>query len=188
MLNLNSKKMKKLINGFLVIIAVIFLTMSCKKEITNQTEKEKVGSIKEENNENFEKSNWPFSIGITFEPLRIHRATTDRPRDGKNCGCNECFGLCNSPALGDGSSSESVLGVELIDENIATIYFLHEKPKNFENEFGIDEVVSTKLNSGKTIKFHRGEYKAVYKEGKYFDKTTGENHNYYGSVNVKYSL
>ena len=41
-LNLNSKKMKKLINGFLVIIAVIFLTMSCKKEITNQTEDPKV--------------------------------------------------------------------------------------------------------------------------------------------------
>src|SRR5690554_8110198 len=90
--------MKKLIYGTLFLAIVGICIVACKKEITNQTEDPKVETNKKGENENYEKSNWPISIGITFEPLRIHRATTDRPRDGKNCGCNECFGLCNARA------------------------------------------------------------------------------------------
>lgn len=180
--------MKKLIYGTLFLALVGICIVACKKEITNQTEDPKVETNKKGENENYEKSNWPISIGITFEPLRIHRATTDRPRDGKNCGCNECFGLCNAPALGDGRNEESILGVELINEEFATIYFLHKKPNNFEKEFGIDEVVTTKLNNGQTINFHIGEYFAIYNEGVFYDKKTGKKHKYYGNVNVKYSL
>lgn len=180
--------MKKLIYGTLFLAVVGIGFVACEKEITNELQKSKIESEKEGENNNQEKANWPFSIGITFEPLRIHRATTDRPRDGKNCGCNECFGLCNAPALGDGSNDESVLGVELINEKSATIYFLNKKPQNFEKEFGIDEVVTTKLNNGKIIKFQVGEYSADYQEGIFYDKNTQQNYNYYGKVNVDYSL
>lgn len=43
------------------------------------------------------KNTWQTSIdiGIPFEPIRLAKATTHQPSDGKVYGCNECFRYCN---------------------------------------------------------------------------------------------
>jgi hypothetical protein len=182
--------MKKLVYSgiFLALVGIGFV--ACEKEVQNNMQEsyiQKSNPDKSITNNDHEKLDWPISIGITFEPLRIHRATTERPRDGKNCGCNECFGLCNAPAIGDGNNDESFIGGELLDSEYAVLFFLNKKPVNFETEFGIDEEVKLNFTSGHTIKVKTGEYAAVYEEGTIKDNSTNTKYQYFGKVKVKYT-
>jgi len=72
---------------------------------------------------------------------RLHRATTYRPRDGYNCGCERCFGICavkwEVDSLGippDENLIDIVIG---ISPGKARIYTLSSS-SFFESEFGVD--------------------------------------------------
>jgi len=74
-------------------------------------------------------------ITIKFKP---YRATTHRPKDGKNCGCSFCFGACDF-------TIELEFPTMLINPdtsaNTAEIYILSDLP-NAESTFGIDGLLS----------------------------------------------
>jgi hypothetical protein len=74
---------------------------------------------------------------------KLHRAIKNRPRDGKECDCKHCFGVCD---LGVEVSWEfSSLIVQpngnTVGSGQATIYFL-ENPVESESEFVIDADLS----------------------------------------------
>ena len=65
-----------------------------------------------------------------------YRATKDRPRDHKNCGCKECFGICDV-SISVGFEFTEVVIIPDADNGVARIYFTKEL-SNFDTEFGID--------------------------------------------------
>lgn len=174
---------------FFRVFFLLFLT-----SIVSSCNKEKDGEIKFEGktpNVQIAKNTWPPSINIDipFEPIRLARSTTDRPRDGKDCGCNECFGICNRPWEGL-SSDQGIfasIGVEQLSKSEANIYILNSLPSNFESEFGIDEPVYLKNNSGTILYTIRpGEYNAVHEEN--FVRCDGNNKIYSYFVKIKVNL
>jgi hypothetical protein len=65
-----------------------------------------------------------------------YRQTHNRKRDGKDCGCNTCFGICDV-RIGGGIGFTTII-IQLNQEtNLSTIYFT-ESLSNFDTEFGID--------------------------------------------------
>jgi len=156
MLNKNLKTMKKVMFSALALSIVMILSMnSCQKEkLVNNNEK----------NVNIEKVGPGGSITVSGKP---HRSTEDRPRDGKNCGCNECFGLCDLSV--DIEVSYSVIIINPINTTISRIYFTEDLP-NFEEEFGIDEdliIPKEALSSGKYKSYilKQGVYSFVEEKG-----------------------
>jgi hypothetical protein len=120
-------------------------------------------------------------IEIVIEPIRLARATTDRPRDGFNCGCNECFGVCNAPL----NLAPHRLGIGPIDDDQITMYFLDSLPNNFETEFGVDEVVNLTTNNGHEYSIKPGIYTAVQESGQAGCIVDSIVYNYFGKVTLE---
>lgn len=122
-------------------------------------------------------------MDVPFEPIRLARATTSRRRDGKNCGCNECFGLCNRPISSAYNGESGHIGISQINENTVKIYFLYSLPNNFESEFGIDETTTIVCqNASYTLKI--GEYFATQSTGEVYSEYLNESIQYFAVVEV----
>ena len=105
-------------------------------------------------------------------------------RDGKNCGCNECFGLCNAPIKPASKGQTSYIGIHQSSEQELTIFLLDKKPSNFEKEFGVDEEMTFLLEKEQKVTIKTGEYAAIYEEGLVRDRATGKDRKYFGKVVV----
>lgn len=188
--NLNFNRMKKLILGLTGMgIALVLVFAACQKdEMAKDTLQSKV--VTNDTSDNYTEKDSGVEVTVPFEPIRIHRGTTDRNRDGKNCGCDECFGLCNAPLItdpdGNSNKHESYIAIETINTSEAYIYFLNQKPFNFEEEFGIDEPVKVILNKNRSIYFEEGLYNAQYEEGTVYNQFTNKSIKYFGKVKVRF--
>jgi hypothetical protein len=121
-------------------------------------------------------------------PDAFHRGTSSRPRDGVNCGCTQCFGMCwtaNNTAPYTNSSGDGLgeIAISEIVNGWTTIYFLNELPSNFETEFGIDDPYDITLADNSIITLKTGEYTAEASRGVL--NPDGENLQVYGSVRVE---
>ena len=182
--------MKKIIIFGAMALTVGMFIYSCEKEEIKSdektTQKSENFNAKSASNAN-SNANLPDDI-ITpafwdiFEPIRVHRGTTERNRDGKNCGCNECFGICNAPVEVGGVGA--VIGIQELPNNRALIVFLHRKPNHFESEFGVDsEVILSSASSKKTYRIKPGLYEAIDNSGE-LTLPSGKRARYFGSVIV----
>jgi len=171
------KKMKTLKHLILLVSISIFGILSinsCKKSTAIDDVKSKTPQFLTAGGIN---------IDVPFEPIRLARATTDRNRDGKNCGCNECFGLCNRPITSAYSGESGYIGLTQINETTVRIYFLYNLPSNFETEFGIDETTVIECeNITYTLKI--GEYSAVESNGLVYCELLDEIIEYFAFVEV----
>ena len=125
----NKKTMKNLILKLSISVLVIGLILSsCNKqeEIDN-------ANI----NSSIEASSLAPGIPMLKITARPYRKTTKRKRDGKNCGCAFCFGVCDF-GIGFEIGSANVYVDPIINDGKSRIYFAEQLP-NFESEFGIDE-------------------------------------------------
>lgn len=143
------------------------------------------------------------SIGICLRG-NIHRIIKNRPRDGKECDCKDCFGLCKvriGPCItrvgGHSGLDDFPLYMEINEfENVGKIYFLAAvNPDEDEyDEFGIDEdlifdIPSTTSMMGGSFKIKEGEYQYVKSQSvngdMVYNLNTDEYVNSYGSVIVE---
>lgn len=73
---------------------------------------------------------------------KLHRAIENRPRDGKECNCKACFGVCDvSIEIGYEFEFHRIVvspGGPGTGTGQSVIYFLDSTPANAENEFAID--------------------------------------------------
>jgi len=128
-------------------------------------------------------------VGVVSD-ASLHRGTTDRPRDGRNCGCGQCFGMCwPNNIIGDDAFDEALDGVGIdiaiggqINGN-STIYFLDKLPDHFETEFGIDHEISVVKNNRTLVTIEEGVYSAKSEEGILESDAYGDL-KYYGYVTV----
>lgn len=109
---------------------------------------------------------------------KLHK--TNPKKDGTECGCNACFGLCDVKIVITDNKTSITPG-----ENNLTFYVL-EDIKHAENTFSIDNTLSSKLNSN-DLYFLTGEYSYVKERGiiKFDD---GKSYQYYGKVTIKTSM
>jgi hypothetical protein len=169
--------MKSLDHSFLAVVIAVFgllFTLSCER------------SNESDNGLNPTQQFLPvggINVDIPFEPIRLARATTDRNRDGKNCGCNECFGLCNRPITSVYGGESSYIGLTQISETSVGIYFLYSLPNNFETEFGIDETIILECENH-TYSLKIGEYSAFEESGLVYCERFDENIEYFAFVEV----
>lgn len=175
--------MKKLIFGGIFLFGILLMSLSCDKSVTKDHKFE--GNKPDQT----EKAQWPPSINIDvpFEPIRLARSTTDRLRDGYNCNCNECFGICNRPWNGLDSDNGifASIGVERLSTDEVNLYILNSLPANFEKEFGIDERVELKdLNGVTKYILEPGEYNAIHEEGFVRCDANGKNYSYFVKIKV----
>lgn len=179
MYNLNNikkiRKLKKMIFGGLYLALVGIGFIGCEKDhlpTTVQNEDAKI--FHNDNQLKVADGGW-WEI---FDEIRIHRATTERKRDGKNCGCNECFGLCNAP------HGKGIIAVNNIDGKTATIAIINTSGINdFDKEFGVDEPIE--LNNGHyEVTIRKGVYTAERKDG-VIKTENGNEYNYYAIVHVQ---
>lgn len=126
-------------------------------------------------------------IGIKISG-KPHRKTTNRRRDGVNCGCDQCFGLCDvSVGLDAGYSFDVVVPA---NSTVGTIYF-PETIDHAESEFGIDEDLSIsggalQAQGVSSLTFLTGLYEYHSETVTYeFD---GESHTSFGYVTVNVAL
>ncbi|RLD54240.1 MAG: hypothetical protein DRJ01_18310 [Bacteroidetes bacterium] len=157
-----------------ILLIGIFFAFSCEKNTENSKEVNSSPALLKASGVN---------VDVPFEPIRLARATTNRPRDGKNCGCNECFGLCNRPITSAYNGESSLIGINQIDSNTVQIYFLYNLPSNFDEEFGIDET-TTLLCQNVTYTLKIGEYNAIESTGYVYSEYLTENIEYFGVVEV----
>ncbi|MCT4562369.1 MAG: hypothetical protein N4A41_13450 [Crocinitomicaceae bacterium] len=176
----------------ITIISAITLNSCDKDEIEAAEVKNTVVTTEEELNQ---RAPWPpinVDVDITFEPIRLARATTDRNRDHKDCGCNECFGVCNRPLIknpgGSGYLEGAIgvkLGIEQLTDDEVMLYMIgDEYPSNFEEEFGIDEPVVL-LGEAGSYTLKTGVYQAIAEQGTKNIGTGSKSYNYSGKVLVK---
>jgi len=186
--------MKKLIYGGIILAILGTSFFSCeKKDVKESVE---VSNLK--NDSSTDKNTginakvceecWALAVAIigVIEPVRFHRGTDNRPRDGVNCGCNQCFGACWAPGSAPYNGNSGVTGrialSEIVD-GFTTIYFLDALPSNFETEFGIDDPLNIYLDDETFITLKMGEYSAENSRG--VINPDGENLQVYGSVRVE---
>jgi hypothetical protein len=185
--------MKKLIYGglFLALLGMGFV--SCEKDEVStdknkQTNSSKPFNTANENNKDCPEC-WLAAIAVLGEIVAdasLHRGTTDRGRDGMNCGCGQCFGMCwPNNIIGDDALDGDVTDFAISDpvEGNSIIYFLGDLPSHFEQEFGIDNEISIVKNSDTLFTIKKGVYSAHKKDGIIESESHGEL-NYSGFVNV----
>lgn len=145
--NQKDNTMKKII--YLALIAVImgFLPTGCEKEEKYNENPSSLsidgGSVVKKKPQNLG------TVNLVIFKVTLRRATTDRPRDHKNCGCLECFGFCDFEWFPDikksvhsivenpSNNDQSLVLMQIINEKQAAMYILEDK-EYFEEEFGID--------------------------------------------------
>lgn len=169
-------KFKSLVIIITVALFSITAMVSCDKG--NNTIKDET-SI---NNTTGERAVGGVGLKIKGKP---YRATSDRPRDHKNCGCSSCFGLCEVSLELDIDFTKLCIITDP-NGNSTRVYFLEEL-SNFDTEFGIDNDIAipkaalekTKI---KSLTLLNGIYTFVKKT----DKITinGEGFTTFGYVDV----
>ena len=139
--------MKKIIYLALIAVFVGFFSTGCEKE-KNTVEKSNSHNIDGSFDVKKKPQN-PGTVNLVIFKVTLHRATTDRPRDHKNCGCLECFGFCDFEWFPDikksvhsivenpSNNDQSLVLMQIINEKQAAMYILEDK-EYFEEEFGID--------------------------------------------------
>ena len=139
--------MKKIIYLALIAVLLGFFSAGCEKEKRYNENPSSLsidgGSVVKKKPQN------PGTVNILIFKVTLHRATTDRPRDHKNCGCLECFGFCDfewfpgmkksvhSIVDNPSNKDQSLILMQIINEKQAAMYILENK-EYFEEEFGID--------------------------------------------------
>ncbi len=163
--------MKKIIFVTAVVLFAILCFSSCDKY--NKTDTDFI----------YKEAPKPINVGI-FR-VTLHRATNDRPRDHKKCGCMECFGFCDfewfpnieknlsksrTPFVEGSDIDHSIVCMSVLDESHAIMYIM-EKREYFEDELGVDapifvpdEVICGLQCNAKSIMVNEGEYKFVQEE------------------------
>jgi hypothetical protein len=126
-----------------IFIAVAIFSFSCEK----MTDISKSEDIKTSNGQLLDNSkDQPHTLNLVILRAEIRRATKERPRDGKYCGCANCFGLCDFewfPDLKKLFNSNSILMdtnkstilINFIDQQHATVYLLERKFDTFLRNF-----------------------------------------------------
>lgn len=119
---------------FLIFVATIF---ACTKDNFSETKKDNdVAKDK-------------LSLRSDGWRAKLHRATTSRPRDGKYCGCEYCFGICEIQHYDEGDELASGTTVDLVINSLTNkvrIYF-PVPPSNPEIEFGIDANIALPVSA-----------------------------------------
>jgi hypothetical protein len=108
--------MKKVMYGTKTLLLLSVFVISCSKNEKFLNKDEISGSTTLSNEKVLEKNLISSEIKLVDltdndgAPItdRVHRATTKRKRDGKNCGCNECAGICGDLEL-DGAILDVLL-------------------------------------------------------------------------------
>ncbi len=163
-----------------LIIAVVTLFsitafVSCQKEDNK---------LKEEFTVDIASSARDVGVGIKIKG-KPYRAIESRPRDGKNCGCKVCFGVCELSMELDFDFSKMFMVVDP-NGNTTRIHIL-ENLENFEPEFGIDDdifVPSKALNGTgmESLTLLKGIYDFIEMEDKI--NIDGKEQVTYGYVDV----
>ena len=167
-------KLKNLLIISVVIFFSILAFVSCQKEANKLQNESSVPTVNTRS----------VGIGIKIKG-KPYRSTTKRPRDGKNCGCKVCFGLCDVTIESDIDFSKMFMVVNS-NENTTRIYIL-EDLKNFESEFGIDNdiLIPQKALYGtgiKSLSLLSGLYDFIEKKDNI--KIDEKNETTYGYVDV----
>jgi hypothetical protein len=102
-------------------------------------------------------------VGIVVS-VTWHRSISNRPRDGKACGCGACFGLCDIGGIANASNANSLIFINE-NENVATIYYIKDLKENPDYEGDSSLILDNDIivNFGENlfngdIKFLAGEY------------------------------
>jgi hypothetical protein len=122
----------------------------------------------------------------------IARKTEYRPRDGKNCGCVECIGLCNFKGKAGivtsaDNEGDGVIVTDSSTSNSATFYILFQHPES-EIEFVVDDTVDIPVES---IEGHPNLERFAVLPGDYeyegiggTIEFEGQSRDYYGTVDI----
>lgn len=161
----------------LLACSAFLLAFNGNSEVTNETAIAESSGLKPE-------------VGISITG-KIARATTSRPRDGKNCGCSECFGVCDvefdidinpfgktvEPGTGGGvdnrpeisnniaAAARAKMFVKVLGPNQSEIYFM-QRPTASEPQFGIDEDLTLRMN-GRNVENVGGGQSLTLLKGEY---------------------
>lgn len=93
------------------------------------------------------RESWPPKASVTVSG-KPHRKVEFRKRDGEECDCENCFGLCDVRVSGGVTFGfHDVVITVPVDTSIAyqdtsRVYFLNQKPISAESEFVIDEDIN----------------------------------------------
>lgn len=112
-------------NIFLSLVFLTILLISCDQSSTLSPVEDSFANTAEIDLREVE-----VTIGISADP---YRNTESRKRDGKNCGCSQCFGICNIEF-----DVEFGFVIAPGPTGGETRAYLIEQLPNIEEEFGID--------------------------------------------------
>jgi len=123
------------------------------------------------------------TIGIKVK-VTWHRAIEKRPRDGKRCDCQYCFGICDLN-FGTSVQKNGMVVIDQNDPNHAVIYSF--EPLEYESECPIDYDIVAQLypEDSTQITFQSGTYDFISEVNTL--NINGETFQYYGFTTVNIS-
>jgi len=133
-------KHKIIFAALLAVITGAALFVACNKDETIKEELTHEKSIFTGNNGSKVQIGGSITIHMNF-----HRVIEERPRDGKRCACEACFGICiyEIEIYSDGyyhrGFDEYNSKMDFDFKNLTATLYVFEQLRHAESEFGVDE-------------------------------------------------
>jgi hypothetical protein len=151
-----------------IILSFLFALTNCNEKqadlITTNSEIENINQVISANNLKSVSANEDEAV---FLGLAAHRAIHTRPRDGKICYCDHCFGICQVHPIGCDWTIRSILVPN--SNNSSGVLYIIDNLDYAESEFGVDDnydIPSSSLSGTKyeTITILRDVYDYQFEE------------------------
>jgi hypothetical protein len=171
-------------NKYIIVLVLILGISACNEtEPVYETSKTELKSSGENENNGIPSEILAQQAGFVKLKGRPYRATEERERDLKNCGCKFCFGVCEVEFELDLEDILKGFTVAHVPGKSTATFYLTEPVGHNETEFGVDNFLilpSTQTGFPEDLSLDLGVYHFVHQQSSI--TFNGETQTTYGYV------